>query len=61
MEDDRTYFARRAAEELSAATSADGKARQAHLELAERYKKLMASGELQEQPALQVTEHLPAA
>ena len=60
MEDDRTYFARRAAEERSAATSADGKARQAHLELAERYQQLIGSDEVQEPVAL-VPEHSPAA
>ena len=58
MEDDRTYFARRAAEERSAATSADGKARQAHLELAERYQQL--TGDAQGPVAL-VPEHFAAS
>ena len=40
MESDRTYFMRRAAQERSAAVNADGKARRAHLELAERYQEL---------------------
>ena len=40
MESDRTYFMRRAAQERSAAVNADGKARDAHLELAERYQEL---------------------
>lgn len=40
MDNDRTYFRRRAAQERSAAVSANGKARDAHLELAERYQQL---------------------
>lgn len=43
MESDRTYFMRRAAQERSAAVNADGKARETHLELAERYQKLTHS------------------
>ena len=39
MEDNRSYFMRRAAQERSAATQASGEsARKAHLELAERYR-----------------------
>jgi hypothetical protein len=42
MENDRTYFMRRAAQERSAADhAADGKARDAHLELARRYRDLV--------------------
>jgi hypothetical protein len=37
MEDNRSYFLRRAEQERSAATLAEGKARAAHLELADRY------------------------
>ena len=37
MGNDRTYFMRRAAQERSAASHARGKARQAHLALAETY------------------------
>ena len=43
MESDRTYFMRRAAQERSAAVNADGKAREAHLKLAERYQELTHS------------------
>ena len=41
MENNLSYFMRRAAQERSAATNAaDGKARKAHLELAHRYHEL---------------------
>jgi hypothetical protein len=39
MESDRSYFMRRAAQERSAATQAQGKAREAHRQLAETYGK----------------------
>ena len=51
MERDRTYFMRRAAQERSAATRASGKAREAHREMADRYKDMVRSGETAEQPA----------
>jgi hypothetical protein len=49
MKSDRTYFIRRAAEERSAATRAtDRNAREAHLELARRYRqRTRAGGETQ--------------
>lgn len=52
MNTDRTYFMRRAAQERSAALNADGKARDAHLELAERYQELTHSAApAEEQPS----------
>lgn len=39
MENDRNYFLRRAEQERSAATLAEGKARAAHLELADEYQR----------------------
>jgi hypothetical protein len=46
MENDRTYFMRRAAQERSAADNAAGtKARKAHEIMAKRYKDLVHSGE----------------
>ncbi len=43
MENDRSYFMRRAAEERSAADNAsDGAARDAHLEMARRYRNLLS-------------------
>jgi hypothetical protein len=42
---DRTYFLRRAAQERSAATRATGKAREAHQQMADRYKDLVHSGD----------------
>ncbi len=47
MENDRTYFMRRAAQERSAATQAEGEtARKAHLELAQRYRQRIRSSEV---------------
>lgn len=43
MESDRSYFMRRAAQERSAATQAQGKAREAHRQLAETYGKRVRS------------------
>ena len=51
MERDRTYFMRRAAQERSAATNATGKAREAHRQMADRYKDMVRSDEPVEQPA----------
>lgn len=46
MESNRTYFMRRAAQERSAADRAEGEpARNAHLELADRYRKLVGGSE----------------
>ena len=46
MENDRSYFMRRAAQERSAATRASGEpARKAHLELAERYRERVRTPE----------------
>lgn len=46
MENDRTYFMRRAAQERSAADHASGpKARKAHQAMAERYKDLVHSAD----------------
>ena len=46
MENDRSYFMRRAAQERSAATHASGEpARKAHLELAERYRERVRTPE----------------
>lgn len=45
MDQDLTYFVRRAAQERSAATNASGKARKAHKEMAERYRRLVRSDE----------------
>jgi hypothetical protein len=46
MENDRSYFMRRAAQERSAADRAsDEKAREAHETMAERYKDLVHSAE----------------
>lgn len=48
MENDRTYFMRRAAQERSAADNAIGaKAREAHEAMAQRYKDLVHSGDEQ--------------
>lgn len=47
---DRLYFTRRAEEERSAAASAQGKARQAHEQMAERYGILSAEGSQPGQP-----------
>jgi hypothetical protein len=44
MENNRSYFMRRAAQERSAATHSKGKARQAHEEMAEHYQDLVHSG-----------------
>jgi hypothetical protein len=42
MENDRTYFMRRAAQERSAAaTAASGTARKAHMDLAKHYRSLV--------------------
>ena len=44
MEDDKNYFDRRAQQErVAAMTAADERARQAHLELADRYSELVTS------------------
>jgi hypothetical protein len=43
MENDRSYFLRRAAQERSAATCAEGKARAVQLELADRYEQRAAT------------------
>lgn len=43
MEDEKSYFLRRAEQERAAADRADGKARKAHEELAERYAHLVQS------------------
>jgi len=54
MENTQRYFMRRAAQERSAANrAADAKARDAHLELAERYQELVqsAGGAAEQQPA----------
>jgi hypothetical protein len=53
MENDRTYFMRRAAQERSAAdNAADTKAREAHETLAKRYKDLVHSAdEFERRPA----------
>ena len=51
MERDRTYFMRRAAQERSAATRSSGKAREAHRQMADRYKEMVRSEEPVEQPA----------
>ena len=40
MEDNRTYFTKREAEEQAAATRAKGKAREAHEQMAKRYHEL---------------------
>jgi hypothetical protein len=40
MEDNRSYFMKRAAQERSAASRATGKAREAHEQMAERYRDL---------------------
>ncbi len=57
MESNRTYFMRRAAQERSAAVNADGKARQAHLELAERYQELTHSEvETEETPSAEAPQ-----
>ena len=46
MERDRTYFARRAVEERSAADRADNpKAREAHQQMAERYEQQAQTGD----------------
>jgi hypothetical protein len=46
MESDRAYFMRRAAQERSAASQAEGEsARKAHLELAQRYRQRIQSDE----------------
>jgi hypothetical protein len=45
METDRTYFMRRAAQERSAATHSEGKAREAHQKMAERYRDLVRCGD----------------
>jgi len=44
MENNRSYFMRRAAQERSAATRSKGKARKAHEEMAEHYQGLVQSG-----------------
>lgn len=41
MENDRSYFRRRAAQEHSAATKSRGKAREAHEEMEGRYRDLV--------------------
>ena len=49
MDNDLSYFMRRAAQERSAATHAtDGKARAAHLELAKRYRDRIGHGRVRE-------------
>lgn len=45
MENNRSYFMRRAAQERSAATRSTGKAREAHEQMAERYGNLVRSNE----------------
>jgi hypothetical protein len=44
MEGDLGYFMRRAAQERSAASRADGKARKLHEQMAEHYEELAQSG-----------------
>lgn len=44
MERDRSYFMRRAAQERSAASRADGKARKLHEQMAQHYEELVQSG-----------------
>ena len=44
MERDRSYFMRRAAQERSAASRADGKARKLHEQLAQHYEEMVQSG-----------------
>lgn len=56
MENNRNYFMRRAAQERSAASHAEGKAREAHRQLAKSYGKLVRLGD-----APQVSESLPTA
>ena len=52
MENDRSYFSRRASEESAAADrAASGKARDAHLELARRYRDIAHSAEVRERRA----------
>ena len=52
MENDRSYFMRRAAQERSAADHAAGaKARKAHQMMAKRYKDLVHSVEEERRPA----------
>jgi hypothetical protein len=47
MENNRSYFMRRAAQERSAADTADGdRARKAHLEMARRYRELVGTVEM---------------
>jgi hypothetical protein len=41
MNENRTYFMRRAAQERSAATQAKGKARLAHQQMADHYRELV--------------------
>jgi len=49
MENDRTYYMRRAAQERSAASNAvDGKAREAHLAMALRYQQLTEMADVAE-------------
>jgi hypothetical protein len=50
MENDQSYFAKRAAQERSGAhTAGHGKAREAHEELADRYQDLVRTSEPNEQ------------
>jgi len=52
MESNESYFMRRAAQERSAADSADGdRARKAHLEMARRYRDLASTVEMTVAPA----------
>ena len=51
MERDRSYFIRRAAQERSAASRADGKARKLHEQMAEHYEELVQSGPAAADPA----------
>jgi hypothetical protein len=46
MKNDRAYFMRRAAQERSAATTTQGKAREAHETMARHYQELVKAAEL---------------
>lgn len=52
MENDQSYFMKRAAEERSAADKAGNpKVREAHEQMADRYQDLMQSAQKKEQPS----------
>lgn len=51
MNNDRTYFMRRAAQERSAASNAKGKARLAHQDMADHYRELVDQSEAAKEPA----------